>query len=266
MLNIPAAEARANPPTQVTSSGPSGASGATLRASTKVPIPVETHAATNHAEVRATALPDRSCSSGSRRSSFSPRAMIALSSRGQSSTQPSATASTTHHHENASPREATSGCTAGMPSRQPVSTASPIERMPTTAIRRRGTASLAPISAWATHGPHRAREVLAELADEEDARRRRQGEVRAEVLEQHPPAHQGEDRRERHQHEGPDHDRHAQLAQLAGHLLPVRPQRDDARGDDDDEQADAQRVERPGPGHRRLPRAHRRRKVSRSTA
>ena len=109
---------------------------------------------------------------------------------------------------------------AGMPSRQPVSTASPIERMPTTAIRRRGTASLAPISAWATTVHTEPGRYLPSCPTRNTLDGGRQRQVGAEVLEQHPPAHQGEDRREGDEGERPEHDGHARAC-AAGRTPPA---------------------------------------------
>jgi hypothetical protein len=79
---MPAAEARAKPHPQVTTSSAGLTEGARSRARTATLAPANTQAPRNHADIVATARRESGCSSGSRRSSRRPRAISQLSTGG----------------------------------------------------------------------------------------------------------------------------------------------------------------------------------------
>ena len=103
---------------------------------------------------------------------------------------------------------------------------------PTTAVRRRGTPCRAARSDWASTTHSDPGQVLAELADEEHARRPRPRQGRAEVGHQDPPGRDGRHQPEQDERErGRDSpDRHP--AELARHRVPGADDGDHDGGED----------------------------------
>ena len=146
-----------------------------------------------------TARPDSSCSSGSRRSTRSPSGDQGVQRPGPAARRPPAAAPAAASQALPACELPSSSGSAGRPTSSPVSTPRP---MLTSADHTRATARDREPGAHLGLGedaPHRPGQVLAQLADEEDAGRRRHVQRGPQVGHQHPPAQHGEERADERQ-------------------------------------------------------------------